>query len=214
MIVDITPVSQAGRLTSATTASGRDVTAGGGGASSGGSVLGDGVTQLANSLFRFGSSKKRPVCICNAQCRLQPFGEGTLGPTIKTHHGSLDRLLQQQQQEELQQKLYPATSSARTIGGVVGEGGKGALLMSAESDDDVVDDDKDSKAPPPLPPPRPPSRSKLNVQQVKEEFDKGVEVEKFYHQINGDIFEITRRVRARNEDTIEQKLIKCRDRSL
>ncbi|KAI8126435.1 isoforms C/SIF type 2, Protein still life [Lucilia cuprina] len=210
VIVDITPVSQAGRLTSATTASGRDVTAGGGGASSGGSVLGDGVTQLANTLFRFGS-KKRPVCICNAQCRLQPFGEGTLGPTIKTHHGSLDRLLQQQQQEELQQKLYPATSSARTIGGVVGEGGKGALLMSAESDDDVVDDDKDSKAPPPLPPPRPPSRSKLNVHQVKEEFDKGVEVEKFYHQINGDIFEITRRVRARNEDTIEQKLIKCRD---
>lgn len=212
MIVDITPVSQAGRLTSATTASGRDVTAGGGGgATGGGSVLGDGVTQLANSLFRFGSSKKRPVCICNAQCRLQPFREGSLGPTIKTHHGSLDRLLQQQQQEELQQKLYPATSTARTIGGVVGEGGKGALLMSAESDDDVIDDDKESKAPPPLPPPRPPSRSKLNVQQVKEEFDKGVEVEKFYHQINGDIFEITRRVRARNEDTIEQKLIKCKD---
>lgn len=210
MIVDITPVSQAGRLTSATTASGRDVTAGGGGASTGGSVLGDGVTQLANSLFRFGS-KKRPVCICNAQCRLQPFGEGSLGPTIKTHHGSLDRLLQQQQQEQSQQKLYPATSSARTIGGVVGDGGKGALLMSAGSDEDVVDDDKDMKAPPPLPPPRPPSRSKLNVQQVKEEFDKGVEVEKFYHQINGDIFEITRRVRARNEDTIEQKLIKCRD---
>ncbi|KAM7356782.1 guanine nucleotide exchange factor still life isoform 2-T2 [Cochliomyia hominivorax] len=83
--------------------------------------------------------------------------------------------------------------------------------MSAESDEDMIDDDKDSKAPPPLPPPRPPSRSKLNVQQVKEEFDKGVEVEKFYHQINGDIFEITRRVRARNEDTIEQKLIKCKD---
>lgn len=207
MIVDITPVSQAGRLTSATTASGRDVTAGGGvAASSGGSVLGDGVTQLANSLFRFGS-KKRPVCICNAQCRLQPFGESTLGPTIKTHHGSLDRLLQQQQQGELQ-----ATSAAYTIGGVVGEGGKGALLMSAGSDNDVVSEDKESKeAPPPLLPPRPPSRNKLNVQQVKEEFDKGVEVEKFYHQINGDIFEITRRVRARNEDTIEQKLIKCKD---
>ncbi|XP_073842315.1 protein still life, isoforms C/SIF type 2-like isoform X1 [Musca autumnalis] len=62
------------------------------------------------------------------------------------------------------------------------------------------------------PPPRPPSRGKFNVQQVKEEFDKGVEVEKFYHQINGDIFEITRRVRARsNEDTIEQKLIKSKD---
>lgn len=215
MIVDITPVSQAGRLTSATTASGRDVTAGGGGASSGGgggSVLGDGVSQLASSLFRFGSSKKRPVCICNAQCRLQPFGEATLGPTIKTHHGSLDRLLQQQQQDDsVQQKIY---STARTIGGVVGEGGKGALSLAADSDNDVIDDaDTQSKeqtksAPPP---PRPPSRGKFNVQQVKEEFDKGVEVEKFYHQINGDIFEITRRVRARNEDTIEQKLIKAKD---
>uniref|UniRef100_A0A1I8PH87 PH domain-containing protein n=1 Tax=Stomoxys calcitrans TaxID=35570 RepID=A0A1I8PH87_STOCA len=215
VIVDITPVSQAGRLTSATTASGRDVTAGGGGG--GGSVLGDGVSQLASSLFRFGSSKKRPVCICNAQCRLQPFGEASLGPTIKTHHGSLDRLLQQQQQQDdtsMQQKLY---STARTIGGVVGEGGKGALSLAADSDNDVIDDKeaptKEAKAAAAAaaPPPRPPSRGKFNVQQVKEEFDKGVEVEKFYHQINGDIFEITRRVRARNEDTIEQKLIKAKD---
>uniref|UniRef100_A0A1I8N6R9 Still life n=1 Tax=Musca domestica TaxID=7370 RepID=A0A1I8N6R9_MUSDO len=223
VIVDITPVSQAGRLTSATTASGRDVTAGsggGGGGGGGGSVLGDGVSQLASSLFRFGSSKKRPVCICNAQCRLQPFGEATLGPTIKTHHGSLDRLLQQQQQQDegvQQQKLY---STARTIGGVVGEGGKGALSLAADSDNDMLEGEKpekpskDTKAPSAAaaPPPRPPSRGKFNVQQVKEEFDKGVEVEKFYHQINGDIFEITRRVRARsNEDTIEQKLIKSRD---
>ncbi|XP_061393470.1 protein still life, isoforms C/SIF type 2-like, partial [Musca vetustissima] len=219
VIVDITPVSQAGRLTSATTASGRDVTAGSGGGG-GGSVLGDGVSQLASSLFRFGSSKKRPVCICNAQCRLQPFGEATLGPTIKTHHGSLDRLLQQQQQQDdgVQQKLY---STARTIGGVVGEGGKDALSLAADSDNDMLDTEKSEKpskesksaaAAAAAPPPRPPSRGKFNVQQVKEEFDKGVEVEKFYHQINGDIFEITRRVRARsNEDTIEQKLIKSRD---
>lgn len=209
MIVDITPVSQTGRLTSATTASGRDVTAGGGG-TSGGGVLGDGVSQLASSLFRFGS-KKRPVCICNAQCRLQPFSEGSLGPTIKTHHGSLDRLLQQQQEKLGQQSTVPATSTARTIGGVTSDGGKGALLMSADpnADGENYEKERDRKAA--ALPPRPPSRGKLNNKQAKEEFDKGVEVEKFYHQINGDIFEITRRVRARNEDTIEQKIIKRRD---
>ncbi|SPP76954.1 blast:Protein still life%2C isoforms C/SIF type 2, partial [Drosophila guanche] len=56
------------------------------------------------------------------------------------------------------------------------------------------------------PPPRPPSRSQKPT--AKEEFDRGVEVEKFYHQINGDIFEITRRVRARDEETMEQKCIR------
>ncbi|XP_037927504.1 protein still life, isoforms C/SIF type 2-like [Teleopsis dalmanni] len=198
VIVDITPVSQAGRLTSATTASGRDVSAGGS-ASGGGGVLGDGVSQLASSLFRFGS-KKRGVCICNAQCRLQSLGEGPLGPTIKTHHGSLDRLLQQQDQ---QRQLQPAATATRSVGGVVGGGGSGALLGSADSDGDG-DDEKETD----MPPPRPPSRTKPHAQQVKEEFDRGVEVEKFYHQINGDIFEITRRVRARDEDTIEQKIIK------
>ncbi|XP_043065567.1 protein still life, isoforms C/SIF type 2 isoform X4 [Drosophila bipectinata] len=59
----------------------------------------------------------------------------------------------------------------------------------------------------PLPPPRPPSRSHSKP-TAKEEFDRGVEVEKFYHQINGDIFEITRRVRARDEETMEQKCIR------
>ncbi|XP_075164089.1 guanine nucleotide exchange factor still life isoform X1 [Haematobia irritans] len=114
----------------------------------------------------------------------------------------------------MQQKLY---STARTIGGIVGEGGKGALSLAADSDNDVIDKpdipSKEQKieSATGVPPPRPPSRGKFNVQQVKEEFDKGVEVEKFYHQINGDIFEITRRVRARNEDTIEQKLIKAKD---
>ncbi|CAD7083412.1 unnamed protein product [Hermetia illucens] len=48
---------------------------------------------------------------------------------------------------------------------------------------------------------------------ARQQFDKGVEVEKFYHQINGDIFEITRRVKARDEETMEQKVIKRRGSS-
>ncbi|KAL9903951.1 guanine nucleotide exchange factor still life isoform 1-T1 [Glossina fuscipes fuscipes] len=91
---------------------------------------------------------------------------------------------------------------------MVGGGGNGALLGSTDS----LGDDEDQRKVDTNIPPRPPSRgAKLNAQQVKEEFDRGVEVEKFYHQINGDIFEITRRVRARDEDTFEQKLIKRRN---
>jgi len=106
VIVDITPVAHpGGRLTSATTASGRDAGGaaaggGGGGGSGGGGLglgLGENVSQLASQLFRFGSKKRPGVCICNAQCRLQSLGEspgGLSATTIKTHHGSLDRLLQ------------------------------------------------------------------------------------------------------------------------
>lgn len=210
MIVDITPVSQSARLTSATTASGRDVTAGGSGGGGGGGVLGDGVSQLASSLFRFGS-KKRGVCICNAQCPMQSLEQAQLGqldPALKTHHGSLDRLLQQQEKQQLapQQQLQqrPSASAVHSMGGVIDGGGSGAQLGSADSDGDG-DDEKEPELPP-----RPPSRIKTqtHVRHIKEEFDRGVEVEKFYHQINGDIFEITRRVRARDEDTIEQKVIK------
>ncbi|XP_017493149.1 PREDICTED: protein still life, isoforms C/SIF type 2 isoform X3 [Rhagoletis zephyria] len=131
---------------------------------------------------------------------------GQLDPSLKTQHGSLDRLLQQQQQQQQQQLQQapqrPTASAVHSIGGVIDGGGSGALLGSADSDGDG-DDEKEPELPP-----RPPSRVKSNVRQIKEEFDRGVEVEKFYHQINGDIFEITRRVRARDEDTIEQKVIK------
>lgn len=206
MIVDITPVSQAARLTSATTASGRDVTAGSG-SGGGGGVLGDGVSQLASSLFRFGS-KKRGVCICNAQCRMQALEQqtaqlGQLDPALRTHHGSLDRLLQQQEKQSQQQR--PSASAVHSIGGVVDGGGSGVLLGSADSDGDG-DDEKEPELPP-LPPSRIKSQTQV-TRHIKEQFDRGVEVEKFYHQINGDIFEITRRVRARDEDTIEQKVIK------
>ncbi|XP_028901836.1 protein still life, isoforms C/SIF type 2 isoform X3 [Zeugodacus cucurbitae] len=134
---------------------------------------------------------------------------GQLDPALKTHHGSLDRLLQQQQEQiaapqhqQLQQR--PSATAVHSIGGVIDGGGSGALLGSADSDGDG-DDEKEPELPP-----RPPSRikSQTHVRHIKEEFDRGVEVEKFYHQINGDIFEITRRVRARDEDTIEQKVIK------
>lgn len=213
MIVDITPVAHpGGRLTSATTASGRDAggaAAGGGGGSGGGGGLGLGlgenVSQLASQLFRFGSKKRPGVCICNAQCRLQSLGEtkGSLGATtLKTHHGSLDRLLQKGD------GTGTATSGERSISWVVdgGGAGSGALLnaSSDESDDKKKKLDEGNQLPPP---PRPPSRSHAKP-TAKEEFDRGVEVEKFYHQINGDIFEITRRVRARDEETMEQKCIR------
>ncbi|XP_069967269.1 protein still life, isoforms C/SIF type 2 isoform X16 [Bactrocera oleae] len=133
---------------------------------------------------------------------------GQLDPALKTHHGSLDRLLQQQEKQQLapQQQLQqrPSASAVHSMGGVIDGGGSGAQLGSADSDGDG-DDEKEPELPP-----RPPSRikSQTHVRHIKEEFDRGVEVEKFYHQINGDIFEITRRVRARDEDTIEQKVIK------
>ncbi|XP_049313945.1 protein still life, isoforms C/SIF type 2 isoform X2 [Bactrocera dorsalis] len=137
---------------------------------------------------------------------------GQLDPALKTHHGSLDRLLQQQekqlqlapQQQHQQLQQRPSASAVHSMGGVIDGGGSGALLGSADSDGDG-DDEKEPELPP-----RPPSRikSQTHVRHIKEEFDRGVEVEKFYHQINGDIFEITRRVRARDEDTIEQKVIK------
>ncbi|XP_030373130.1 protein still life, isoforms C/SIF type 2 isoform X6 [Scaptodrosophila lebanonensis] len=103
-------------------------------------------------------------------------------------------------------KSTQGITAERSISWVVDGGGGGALLGAAGSDGDG-DDEKDGGGT--EPPPRPPSRAKPSAKpSVKEEFDRGVEVEKFYHQINGDIFEITRRVRARDEDTIEQKCIR------
>ncbi|EDV96797.1 GH16464 [Drosophila grimshawi] len=213
VIVDITPVSHpVARLTTATTASGRDAGAGGsaaGSSSGGGLGLTENVSQLASQLFRFGSKKRSTgVCICNAQCRLQSLGESAAALKSTTHHGSLDRLLQQQQQQLPQKSSQQQqhSSAERSISWVVDGGGAGALLTAASSDES---DEKlqQQKKPPPLeeppPPPRPPARH-----SVREEFERGVEVEKFYHQINGDIFEITRRVRARDEDTMEQRCIK------
>ncbi|XP_020713884.1 protein still life, isoforms C/SIF type 2 isoform X3 [Ceratitis capitata] len=128
---------------------------------------------------------------------------GQLDPALRTHHGSLDRLLQQQEKQSQQQR--PSASAVHSIGGVVDGGGSGVLLGSADSDGDG-DDEKEPELPP-LPPSRIKSQTQV-TRHIKEQFDRGVEVEKFYHQINGDIFEITRRVRARDEDTIEQKVIK------
>lgn len=204
------------RLTSATTASGRDAGAGAASGSGSGSGLGlsENVSQLASQLFRFGSKKRTGVCICNAQCRLQSLDEAAAAAaatattsTLKTaHHGSLDRLLQQQQ--------FPAkptsASGERSISWVVDGGGAGALLTAASSDESDEKQLQKQKQQLQLDetPPRPPVRHAAAKHSVREEFERGVEVEKFYHQINGDIFEITRRVRARDEDTMEQKCIK------
>ncbi|KAL7732518.1 hypothetical protein ACLKA6_019157 [Drosophila palustris] len=166
----------------------------GGASSSSGLGLGENVSQLASQLFRFGSKKRSGVCICNAHL----------------HHGSLDRLLQQQQQQQEQQQQQPQqqqqqqASGERSISWLVNEGGTGALLNAASSDES--DDKKQqqlqqqqllAEETPPRPPP---AAAKCKPKHsVKEEFERGVEVEKFYHQINGDIFEITRRVRAKHE---------------
>ncbi|KAM8710414.1 hypothetical protein ACLKA7_017091 [Drosophila subpalustris] len=207
VIVDITPVSQpVARLTSATTASGRDVAAAGaagggaaGGASSSGLGLSENVSQLASQLFRFGSKKRSGVCICNAHL----------------HHGSLDRLLQQQQEQQQQQQQpqqqqqQQQASGERSISWLVDGGGAGALLNAASSDESDDKKQQQLKQQQQLladeTPPRPPAAKSKPKHSVKEEFERGVEVEKFYHQINGDIFEITRRVRAKHEESIKRK---------
>lgn len=160
---------------------------------------------LASSLFKFGSSK-RPVCICNA--RYQSLAEGGIGPSIKTHHGSLDRLLQQQQkQQQQQQQQFPR--HAPEVGEV-----KGFVKGSGENECSNKGIESPSYRPPSSPPPPIPasrhlskrlSQSSHRLDQMKEEFKKGVEVEKFYHQINGDIFEITRRIRAKEKPPEEER---------
>lgn len=193
VIVDITPTTQS--FKDVRGGSNQNQSGGGGGGSN---------RSLASSLFKFGSSK-RPVCICNA--RYQSLGEGGIGPSIKTHHGSLDRLLQQKQEQ--QKQPHESKRQPPDVGEV-----KGFVKGSAENECSNKGIESPSYRPPSSPPPPLPasrylskrlSQSSHRLDQMKEEFKKGVEVEKFYHQINGDIFEITRRIRAKEKPEEERK---------
>lgn len=115
MIVKIAAVAPTGRIQISTTASVKDVPGGG---------------SATDTI----ASARKPVCICNAQCRLEALKNESLDSFLKKH-GSLDNLLQNTSAEQPKPLLAAAAKPSESY-----------------------------------------------------------RLEKSYHQINGDIFEITRKV--------------------
>lgn len=101
-----------------------------------------------------GGGGRKPVCICNTQCRLDALKQDSYKTAVAKKHGSMD--------------VLPIDSKAA--------------------------DDVKSKA---MPPPPPPPQTQLEPQSYR--------LEKFYHQIDGDLFEITRKVPILPADADQHK---------
>lgn len=99
-----------------------------------------------------GGGGRKPVCICNTQCRLEALKQDSYKAAVAKKHGSMD--------------LLPIDSKAA--------------------------DDIKSKATPP-----PPPHTQIEPQNYP--------LEKFYHQINGVVFEITRKVPILPADADQHK---------
>lgn len=168
VIVKIAAVAPTGRLQISTTASSvKDFPSVGNINNNAATISGADTIASSASSTTTTTTARKPVCICNAQCRLQALKNESLDSYLKKH-GSLDNLLQSADYQKLQQQQQQQQQPHQ------------------------------QKATPTVKP------------------EQGYRFEKSYHQINGDIFEVTRKIPITSIDdhAVEQAHKLSRKKSL